>query len=122
MSDSYNSFAELALAQGWDEARQHHELAESHYDLYKEVNGVRPRWIDYNAMSVADLIKEIEQLSAESAAQCARDEWDAAEDQWLAECHALEIQGCLEADIQAMLANGAPDTDTAIRWAQQAHH
>jgi predicted SprT family Zn-dependent metalloprotease len=33
-----------------------HYLAQAeHYDLYKEVHGIRPRWIDYSRMTTAEI-------------------------------------------------------------------
>ena len=33
------------------------ELAAIHYDFYKEVHGIRPRWYNYDAMTEAELIQ-----------------------------------------------------------------
>jgi hypothetical protein len=110
---SYASFGELAAANGWSVERQHEELVASHYDLYKEVNGVRPRWYNYDEMSVADLVKEIESLSSELALQCARDAWDSDETLTL-NLDALADQ------LQPFFDAGAPDQETAVRWLEQA--
>jgi glutathione S-transferase len=116
---SYSSFEELAAAQGWSVEEQHAELSASYSDFHKEIYGCRPRRTD--EMSVADLVAALEQLSRDAESDWYQAERE-AERAWLDECHALETQGCTPADVQAMLANGAPDQETATRWAQQAHH
>ena len=105
---SYSSFEEMAIANGWNEQQQHAELAASHYDLYKEVNGIRPRWINYEEMSINELINDIEQLSNE--AQYIEERESDAE-------YAARL---LEKSVQMMIICGAPDRRAAERWARQA--
>lgn len=49
----------------------HQELSSVHFDFYKEVHGIRPRWFNYKAMSVEQLEEEIKQLKSEHDAQMA---------------------------------------------------
>ena len=50
-------------------------LVDSHYDMYKDVHGISPRWMDYKSMSVEDLRSALDELSAEAAAM-PEDDWD----------------------------------------------
>lgn len=93
----------------WDELSRKEQLASIHYDYYKDVHGIRPRWMNYDAMSEADLEAELDQLGREAEVQ-AREE---AEQQ----AHAIER---LEVRIADLIATGAGNRDTAIRWIHQA--
>lgn len=55
----------------------HDALAEAHWDLYKEANGIRPRWVNYSAMSTAELERAV--LSLQEEAREAAEEWAAIE-------------------------------------------
>ena len=41
---------------------EHHNAAMSHYDFYKEVHDIRPRWFDYSKMTVEQIEAEIQLL------------------------------------------------------------
>lgn len=41
---------------------EHFSAASFHYDFYKELNGIKPRWIDYSKMTLAEIEKEIDLL------------------------------------------------------------
>ena len=97
---SYSSFEEMAIANGWNEQQQHAELAASHYDLYKEVEGYKPRWINYEDYTIAELVGMIEELSSRETVE---------------ECRKREH----EENIQMMFTCGAADRHTAERWARQ---
>ena len=74
-------------------------------DLYKEVNGVRPRFLTegaWDAQSEGDKEAIIDSLQEELNQILMSDEEKAA------------------ADIAAFLLAGAPDAETAKRWAEQA--
>jgi hypothetical protein len=64
-------------------------------DLYKDVHGIRPRGIQPTAEHVEYLQRELEYQ--------------------LAEERAIE-----DASINACMAHGAPDIDTAMRWLEDA--
>ena len=74
-------------------------------DLYKDVNGVRPRWVSVEAWDAqSEGVKEatIDGLQEELNQILMSDEEKAT------------------ADIAAFLSAGAPDVATAKRWAEQA--
>lgn len=78
----YNSFKELAEAQGWSEAEQRQQLADSISDMHKYVYGVRSRWLNPNGYSIDALAKMLEQLSNEA------DELAMVQEQEAARCRA----------------------------------
>ncbi len=53
----------------------HEALSEAHYDLYKEVHGIRPRWMRYEELSTPEL--EATMISLMAEAEEAAAEWDA---------------------------------------------
>lgn len=60
-----------------------HSCAQSfHYDLYKEINGIRPRWMNYDAMTTEEINEDIDRLLKQQE----------YEEQYELECKALEIQ------------------------------
>ena len=85
----------------------HAVLSQAHNDLYKEVHGIRPRWIDYTAMPTPELEAMMLALMAE-AEECA--------EKW-AEQDALFARE--EAEAQAAIVREA---ERAIRerWMDQA--
>lgn len=48
---------------------KHEEAASIHYDYYKELNGIRPRWMKYDKMTTAEIKYEIEQLDQQAKDQ-----------------------------------------------------
>lgn len=54
------------MSSAWDQMSRKEQLAASHYDFYKSVHGVRPRWINYDECTEAELELMIDQLSAEN--------------------------------------------------------
>ena len=47
-----------------------HYMAETmHWDLFKEVNGIRPRWMNYHLMTTAEIEAENDALFAEQEEQ-----------------------------------------------------
>ena len=44
---------------------EHHEAVTTHYDRYKEVHGIRPRWVDYHLMSTDAIWGLVEDLNRE---------------------------------------------------------
>jgi len=72
---------------GWDvipDDELHGALSGAIYDLYKYVNGIRPRWVNFKKMSVPELEAMHHRLSIElkdmQRDDAYRDELDAAED------------------------------------------
>lgn len=89
----------------WEEMSEHEQLSATHYEMYKDTYGFRPRHIDYDNMSVeeiqADMSRMAEQMKANELDQAAR-EADAA--------------AAFEARVQQTIEAGAKDRETAIRW------
>ena len=73
----------------------HGALAELHWDLYKEVNGMRPRWYRYSEMSTADLETAVLRLHEE--AREAAEEWAAIDAHWEAVAREEAEQAAQEA-------------------------
>lgn len=93
----------------WEQLSRKDQLAATHYDWYKDVHGVRPRWMNYDAMTEADLEAELDQLSKE-AEVVAREE--AAQE-------AIAIAK-VEARITDLIQSGAKTREVAIRWIMDA--
>ena len=53
----------------WEELSRKEQLAATHYDFYKDVHGIRPRWMNYDAMTEEQLEQELEQLGREAEVQ-----------------------------------------------------
>lgn len=81
------------------------ELASIHYDMYKDVYGIRPRHIDYDLRTEAELEQMLEELSVELVAELARQ--DRAEANAIVEFERLVTQ---------TINCGAGDRATALRW------
>ena len=105
----YNSEMESVM-KSWDELSRKEQLAATHYDFYKDVHGIRPRWMNYDAMTEEDLEKELDQLGREADAQRIEEE----------QRHKMNTS-ILENRIQALINSGAKNRDGAIRWLHEAH-
>ena len=105
----YNSFQELATAEGLNVFQQFHELVETYHNVHKSVYGFRPRYVNFDVMSIEELVEEIEQMS--------RIEPDYFTDE--DDHKAWEAQQ-FEALVHTMLVHGAQNRRTAERWARQA--
>lgn len=95
----------------WDQLSRRDQLAATHYDFYKDVYGIRPRWMNYDAMTEAELEAELEQLGKQADAQAeieAERQAKAADD--------------VEHVILNLLMSGARDRDMAIKWLHEAHN
>jgi len=79
------------------------------YDEYKTAHGIRPRWFDFDAMSIEELRELAQQVSDDCRETALREAQ--------AEAEAAERFEKLLADMVAM---GAGDRATAIRWLRQA--
>jgi len=53
----------------WEELTRKEQLAATHYDFYKDVHGIRPRWMNYDGMTEQELEQELEQLGREAEVQ-----------------------------------------------------
>ena len=58
------------------------DLVTHHWELYRDLHGVKPRWVNYDLMSEAELESAIEGLYAE---------WRAAEE-WEAHSRAMDAE------------------------------
>ena len=105
----YNSEMESVM-KSWDDLSRKEQLAATHYDFYKDVHGIRPRWMNYDAMTEEDLEKELDQLGREADAQRIEEE----------QRHKMNTS-ILENRIQALINSGAKNRDGAIRWLHEAH-
>ena len=94
----------------WEELSRRDQLAATHYDFYKDVHGIRPRWMNYDAMSEEDLEKELDLLTKESEVVFAREK---AEQE--AAMHDFEMR------MQNLLMSGAKNRAMAIRWLHEAN-
>ena len=81
------------------------ELSYMHYDLYKDVHGFRPRHVDYDSLTEAQLEKMLADLEVELVAEEAR----------IARLQADAIRE-FEQRLAAVIATGAKDRKTALRW------
>jgi len=59
---------------------EHYIAVEDYIDCYKSVNGIKPRWMDFDSMTVAELRVEADALSEEWQGQA---EWEAEHYAWL---------------------------------------
>ena len=99
------------MSSTWDQMSHRDQLAAMHYDFYKSVHGVRPRWIDYDNCTEQELEIMLEQLSAESAVQ------EAAERK--AQAKAIDE---FELRVATLVASGAKSRDQAITWIRQSEN
>ena len=93
----------------WDELSYKEQLAAEHYDFYKEVHGIRPRWMNYDAMTVEELEEEMAQLSKEA-------DYVFAEEKRIQEENVAKF----EQHITNTICMGARDRETALRWIMDA--
>ena len=86
-------------------AEQRDDLISCMWDGYKEIHGVRPRWIDFESMSD-------EQLETEYELFC-----KSYQESWEEDCRSdLACQKMFEETISKTIAIGAKDRQTALRW------
>lgn len=93
----------------WEELSRKEQLSSIHYDLYKDVHGIRPRWMDYDAMSEEELEKELDRLQEEFEESMVREK--ALQDQAIK---------AFEKRVLETIDMGAVDRNTAIRWIADA--
>lgn len=58
----------------WDTMTRKEQLAAIHYDFFKDVHGIRPRWYNYDAMTEEELEAELNQLNKEAEVQAREEE------------------------------------------------
>ena len=108
---SYSSFQELAIANNWSIEEQRYELTCYYSDVHKDAYGSRPRHIDFDSMSIEELVADVEIM-----AEHARQEIMEHSPEGRAELRRIELRKSAE----VMLSCGAADWATAMRWAKQA--
>lgn len=98
----------------WEEMSHNEKLHSEYYDFYKEVHGIRPRWIyaeggepGYSEQQMESMLK---QLAEDSVAVFAEEE--RLEQEAIAK---------FEAQVAEVIESGAGDRETAIRWISQAY-
>jgi len=79
------------------------------WDVYKEVNGIRPRWMDFDSMSYEELDTYAKELSVR-----AEEEYKQRQLEQAADLRDFEEQ------VLAIIACGAGDRATALRWMADA--
>lgn len=53
---------------------EHYMAAETYIDMFKEANGIKPRWIDFSQMTLAEIELDIARLNEQWAGEA---EWEA---------------------------------------------
>lgn len=95
----------------WEQMSRKEQLAASHYDFYKSVHGIRPRWIDYDKCSEEELEVMMDQLSAENDIVMAQE----------AKLQAKAIDE-FELRVATLKASGAKSREQAIDWIKQSEN
>lgn len=93
------------MFKSWEELSRKEQLAAEHYDFYKEVHGIRPRWMNYDAMSEQDLEQELAALSKTAEVVFAE---EAAREQ--------ENIAKFEATVTGLCTSMNKDRETIVRW------
>jgi hypothetical protein len=86
------------------------ELGAVYYDFYKEVHGIRPRWVNHEEATIEWYRAELEQLQIQADIN-----W---QEQLVREG---EATAKFEKSIDSLIASGAGDRATAIRWIHEAN-
>jgi hypothetical protein len=93
----------------WEELTHKEQLECIFWDAYKDAHGFRPRHINVQAMTVAELEDELNRLSTEIAVQ--EQERKEAE---VKAAHDFEIR------VQNLMLAGAKTREQALRWIHEA--
>ena len=99
----------MSELKSWEELSYKEQLAAEHYDFYKDVHGIRPRWMNYDAMTVEELELEMKQLSTEA-------DYVFAEEKRIQEENVAKF----EQHVTNTICMGARDRETALRWIMDA--
>lgn len=59
------------------EQYEHYMAAETYIDMFKELNGIKPRWMDFSQMTLAEIELDIARLNEQWAGEA---EWQAEDD------------------------------------------
>lgn len=86
------------------------ELGANYWDFYKEVHGIRPRWVNHEEATIEWYEAELEQLRIQADIN-----W---QEQLVREGEAVAR---FESNMSALIASGAGDRATAIRWMHEAN-
>ena len=99
------------VMKSWNELSRKEQLAATHYDFYKDVYGIRPRWMNYEDMSEQELEQELDNLSkqAEIEAKLEKERQAKAADD-------------VEHVILNLMMSGAKDRSMAIKWLHEANN
>jgi hypothetical protein len=100
---------EMSELKSWDEMTEKEQLECSLWDAYKDAHGVRPRFMNMEAMSLDDLKEELERCCD----AIMRNEKQRMIDEEAAS-HDFEIR------MQSLLMSGAKTRDMALRWIHEA--
>ena len=93
----------------WNELSRKEQLAATHYDFYKDVHGIRPRWMNYDAMTEEQLEQELDQLGREAEIQRIEEE----------KMQKIAIMK-FELRVADLITSGAKDRATALRWIHES--
>ena len=86
------------------------ELGSTYWDFYKEVHGIRPRWVNHDEATVEWYRDALERLQREADVL-----WE------LEQVQEAEAIAKFEKSIDSLIAAGAGDRATAIRWLHAAN-
>ena len=95
----------------WEQMSHKEQLEAIYWDLYKDVNGIRPRHLNLSAMTVEELEADLKRMETELAVQ-------------EMERHDAEAKAAhdFETRVQILLSAGASDRATALRWIHEAEN
>ena len=108
MNNSYDSFQEVSAALNLTIKQQRYELIELIHNLHKSAYGIRPRYIDFDSLSIQDMLHEVDHLAEASRHLLERE----SDEEYSARL--------FKESVDMMLVCGAGDRVTAQRWARQA--
>lgn len=97
------------MSKTWEEMSELEQLCSIHYDMYKDVHGIRPRWFNYEAMTLEQINKELDQLQKDLEVEMAREK----------EAQAIAIRE-FEELVQNTIETGARTRENALRWIAEA--
>ena len=99
----------MSELKSWEEMSEKEQLECSLWDAYKDAHGVRPRFMNMEAMSLDELKEELERCCD----AIMRNEKQRMIDEEAAS-HDFEIR------MQSLLMSGAKTRDMALRWIHEA--
>jgi hypothetical protein len=96
----------------------HEEMCECYHNVYKSINGFRPRHVNLGEMLVDEMSLAIEEMIADDNAQQAEEERYELMDRQIRED---QKRGYSQDDVYLMISHGASSRSQAIQWAKQAN-